>query len=356
MDTHHQSKRPNNAQTTRFLDSVRARQENVDICAGAATAGAVPSCALLRLAMLSYPRTPSRRAPHAFSPFYDVPAYVPNESPTPAPCTPLLDRFPAANDPCPATRALSAADTLLHLASSPAKSSPSLRPSRSSFGSAPYGLSRTHSHSHSHFNSHSHGSYSHGGHSQSTQSTFLQSPLPVTPSRALYTPKKRAAKLDALDISTHLFSSPARVFASPRHHLDMFSDTYPTMSPVFHHGETPAPIPMRTLPPMPRFMPEAEASSRRMRHFKIPTGPSFDELLNTPCSMSDFDDSSRRCSSEADFEHSSRRCSSVVDETTIAVTSSPVPMANSSPVSYPLSQETEPTSHYVSFTGTPAST
>lgn len=137
-------------------------------------------------AMLPFPSTP-KRPPRALlpfdSPFFAAPALAPYHSPTPVRDHHLVypDLF--------SRRTLSAADSLLHLAASPAAS-----PARLLYPS----FESESSHSH--------------GHSQSTQSTFPPSPLPSTPSRIIRA-SHPSAKVDVLDLSSHLFSSPS--FRSP---------------------------------------------------------------------------------------------------------------------------------------------
>lgn len=162
---------------------------------------------------------PLRRSPA--SPTVLCPQLHPYASPTPLPKHPTTvfpDLF--ARVSC---RTLSAADSLLHLASSPTGSpyrfltdSP-YRP-LALYPSASTGSSRSHDLDHS-------------------QSTFPPTPPPTTPSRSILSAELlHNARVDVLDLESHLFSSPAPIFVSPnRCELEYPCST--GISPVLHENE-----------------------------------------------------------------------------------------------------------------------
>ncbi|EKM51269.1 uncharacterized protein PHACADRAFT_151920 [Phanerochaete carnosa HHB-10118-sp] len=155
--------------------------------------------------MFSFPATPPQRTSRLAldSPFFPGPSLAPYDSPTPRRDCPYPDLTAR-----PSFRTLTAADTLLHLATSPSLSSRlGLYPSASTGSNA---------------------------HSQSTQSTFPSSPGPCTPSRSIL-PLDRTK----LDVLFHPFSSPHALWDSPR---CLGTSDHPTFdavscSPVLHESE-----------------------------------------------------------------------------------------------------------------------
>ena len=170
------------------------------------------------------PSTPTRQRrplPGTPEPILGFPVLHPCSSPTPLPSVPqpvFPDLFARAS-----FRTLSAADSLLHLAASPASS-----PSRF-FADSPY--NRLSLYSSASTESPCSRSLSH------SQSTFPPTPPPTTPSRCILPlDPYRNANVDVLDLSTHFFSSPIPIFASPQ----PCEPPYPPstgISPVLHENE-----------------------------------------------------------------------------------------------------------------------
>ena len=168
------------------------------------------------------PSTPAQRRTRDAPPSPDpllCPRLDPYHSPTPLPRhshPDFSDLFSRAS-----FSTLSAADSLLHLAASPASSpgrllspcrSLSLYPSASIASSASHGLSHS-------------------------QSTFPPTPPPTTPSRCLLpTEPHLGANVDVLDLSSHLFSSPTPLFFSPRR-CELQYPNSTGISPVLHESE-----------------------------------------------------------------------------------------------------------------------
>ncbi|KIP01999.1 hypothetical protein PHLGIDRAFT_122849 [Phlebiopsis gigantea 11061_1 CR5-6] len=159
------------------------------------------------------PSTPDQRRTSDSPPPPLFPRLDPYHSPTPLPRHPHL-LFPDLFAHRAFFRTLSAADSLLHLAASPAGSPTRLLSPCRSLALCP-SASTASSHGLSH-----------------SQSTFPPTPPPTTPSRCLLTTAPHVAtNLDVLDLSSHLFSSPTP-FSPRRCELQYPSST--EISPVLH--------------------------------------------------------------------------------------------------------------------------
>ncbi|GJE94021.1 DUF4451 domain-containing protein [Phanerochaete sordida] len=254
--------------------------------------------------MLSFPATPPARSQRLSldSPFFQAPAFVPCDSPTPRRDCPYPDLTAR-----PSYRTLTAADTLLHLASSPAPSPRiSLYPSTSTSSNA---------------------------HSQSTQSTFPPSPGPTTPSRSIMHFDR-----SKLDVLAHPFSSPHALFYSPRYLGP--SDNSPfgavSCSPVLHEDERREQERARVRERDARSRMLEPPAKRQRTEYTSAVAPrgsrvrTYRRLLDTTISHADFKLSNRYARTDHDDELTN---SSLEPDTDLAFNtdSEPAAAASSSP-------------------------